>query len=201
LYLVPVHRRWKGDRARLSRWFRSWAVLLLVLLVAPLATLLPPVQRLFFPLRFQDEILQAARATGVEPSLLAAVALNESGFRPEALSDQGAVGLMQLLPSTAEWAAAQAGHPWQGASSLRHPQTNLKTGAWYLGWLLKRFEGDRVLALAAYNVGQHTVDRWRGAGDRSLAIRELPYPETRCFVRRVMLARDRYRSLYPALAR
>lgn len=200
LSLVPVHRRWRGDRPRLSRWLRSWAVVLLVLLVAPLAALLPPAQRLFFPLHFQDEILLAAQATGVDPSLVAAVALSESGFRPEAVSDQGAVGLMQLLPSTARWAAGEAGLPWQGASSLRRPDTNLTAGAWYLGWLLNRFQGDPVLALAAYNVGQHTVDDWRNSKGGTLALGDLPYPETRFFVRRVLLARSRYRSLYPSLA-
>ncbi len=200
LFLVPVHRRWRGDHPRLSRWFRGWALVLLVLLAAPLVTLLPPVQRLFFPLRYQDEILQAARAAGVEPALVAAVTLNESGFRPEAVSDQGAVGLMQLLPSTARWAAGEAGYSWQGASSLRRPDTNLTAGAWYLGWLLKRFQGDPVLALAAYNVGQHTVDDWRNSKGGTLALGDLPYPETRFFVRRVLLARDRYRSLYPSLA-
>lgn len=198
LHLVPVHRRWKGDRVRLARWLRSWAVVLLLLVLAPLLILLPPVQRLFFPLHFQEELLQAAHTTGVDPSLLAAVALAESGFRPEAVSDQGAVGLMQLLPSTGEWVAREAGLPWRGPSSLREPQVSLRSGGWYLAWLLRRFEGDPVLALAAYNVGQHTVDDWqiqRGA----LGVGELPYPETRCFVQKVLLARDRYRSLYPEL--
>jgi len=170
----------------------------MVLLLAPLLVLLPPVQRVFFPLHFQEELMDAARRTGVDPSLLAAVALAESGFRPEAISEQGAVGLMQLLPSTGEWVAQEAGLPWRGPSSLRRPDISLQAGGWYLAWLLERFKGDPVLALAAYNVGQHTVDDWR-VQRGALELPELPYPETRFFVRRVLLARERYNSLYPEL--
>lgn len=198
LHLVPVHRRWKGDRARLVRWLRSWALVLVVLLLAPLVALLPPVQRLFFPLHFHEQLMDAARHTGVDPSLLAAVALAESGFRPEAVSEQGALGLMQLLPSTGEWVAHEAGLPWRGPASLRQPEVSLRSGGWYLAWLLRRFDGDQVLALAAYNVGQHTVDDWR-VQRGALGLPELPYPETRFFVRRVLLARERYESLYPQL--
>ena len=198
-FRLPLPRRWRGDRRRLSRWLAFWSFLALFLLAAPLVTLLPPVQRLFFPLQYQQELLQAARAAGVDPALVAAVALNESGFRREAVSDAGAVGLMQLLPSTAEWAAGEAGLPWAGPRSLRNPSTNLRLGSWYLDWLLRRFEGDPVLALAAYNVGQHTVDGWRGGDGRLLDVADLPYPETRLFVARVLRARERYHSLYPAL--
>lgn len=185
---------------KLRRWNRAWMLLLVLLFAAPLAALLPPVQRAFFPLRFEADLLGAARSAGVDPALLAAVALRESGFRPDAVSDQGAVGLMQLLPSTAEWAAGEAGVAWEGTDSLRRPGVSLRLGAWYLAWLLERFEGDPVLALAAYNGGQHTVDRWRGHRARRLAVEELPYPETRYFVQRVLQARERYARLYPALA-
>lgn len=170
-------------------------------MLSPALAWWPPAQRLFYPLPYPAEVLEAAGSTGLDPCLLAAVAFRESRFRPEAVSDQGAVGLMQLLPSTAQWAAEQAGLPWEGGASLRRPEVSLRLGAWYLAWLLDRFDGDPVLALAAYNGGQHTVDRWRGPHGRPLAVEDLPYPETRHFVGRVLRAREAYRRLYPDLGR
>lgn len=184
---------------RLLRWRRAWVLVLALLVLAPLLALLPPVQRLLFPLRYESELREAALRAGVDPYLVAAVAYHESGFRPDALSDEGAVGLMQLLPSTAAWASEESGTPGFVDTSLRRPDVNLRLGAWYLAWLLQRFDGDAVLAVAAYNGGQHTVDEWRGRSERSLTAEELPYPETRCFVQKVLDTRERYRRLYPDL--
>lgn len=184
---------------RLLRWRRAWVLVLTLLIAVPLLALLPPVQRLLFPLRYEAELLQAARAAAVDPWLVAAVVYHESGFRPEAVSDEGAVGLMQLLPSTADWAAEESGLDSFEGASLRRPDVNLRLGAWYLAWLLERFEGNPVLALAAYNGGQHTVDEWRKGSGPSLTVEELPFPETRHFVQKVLDTRERYRRLYPDL--
>lgn len=185
---------------RLVRWRRAWVLVLALLVMVPLVALLPPVQRLLFPLRFEAELRDAARQAGVDPYLVAAVVYNESGFRPDAVSEEGAVGLMQLLPSTAAWAAEQSGDQAFRGPALRRPDMNLRLGAWYLAWLLERFDGNPVLALAAYNGGQHTVDRWRGDAGRTLKVEELPYPETRHFVKKVLDTRERYRRLYPGLS-
>lgn len=116
-----------------------------------------------------------APVAGLEPRLLLAVISAESGFRAKAVSPKGAQGLMQLMPATARRL---------GVSDPFDPEQNVRAGARYLVELLRMFDDDLRLALAAYNAGENAVLR---AG-RAIP----PYPETRQYVTRVM---DRYRAL------
>ncbi|MEZ5707741.1 MAG: transglycosylase SLT domain-containing protein [Burkholderiaceae bacterium] len=123
-------------------------------------------------------IREAAIASGVDYELLKAVISTESNFNARAVSPVGAVGLMQLMPETAQ----RFGVKPQGARSveqrLTDPRTNLHAGARYLSWLLNRFDGEVMLALAAYNAGEGAVDR---------AGRQVPnFRETQNYVRKVM---------------
>jgi soluble lytic murein transglycosylase-like protein len=102
---------------------------------------------------FDPYIEMVSRANGVDPTLVKAVALVESGFNPTARSAKGAMGLMQLMPKT----AAQ-----YGVSNIRDPYQNLNAGAKHLRQLLDMYEGDVVLALAAYNAGSGAVQRYGG---------------------------------------
>ncbi|WP_367383039.1 lytic transglycosylase domain-containing protein [Stenotrophomonas cyclobalanopsidis] len=111
----------------------------------------------------------AADTHGVEPSLLHAVIQVESGYNPKARSRAGAIGLMQVIPST--------GRRF-GATDLYDPAQNLQAGARYLAWLQRRFSGDLSLVLAAYNAGEGAVDRHGG--------RVPPYAETRAYVQKVI---------------
>lgn len=114
---------------------------------------------------------------GVEPALLMAVADAESGFRAHAISPVGAVGLTQLMPSTARW--IDVPDPF-------NPRDNLDGSARYLKSLLASFRGDLDLSIAAYNAGPGTVRRYGGIP---------PWPETRAYVRRVNARLTHYRSL------
>jgi hypothetical protein len=116
---------------------------------------------------FGREITRAAAKHDVDPLLVASVVEVESHFRPRAGSHKGAVGLMQLLPST-------AGMP---AVMLFEPRTNLDAGSAYLREMLDRFEGDLELALAAYNAGPTNVRRFGGVP---------PFNETRNYVQKVL---------------
>jgi hypothetical protein len=116
---------------------------------------------------YDPYIEQVARRTGLSPSLIKAVALVESGFDPEAVSPKGAMGLMQLMPGTAEQ---------YGVRNAFDPGENLLAGAKHLRYLLDEFEGDLTLALAAYNAGSGAVRRHGGVP---------AYRETRDYVRRV----------------
>jgi soluble lytic murein transglycosylase-like protein len=120
-------------------------------------------------LPYGREILLAAERQGLDALLLAAVVETESGFDPQARSQYGAVGLMQLLPTTAASL---------GVTDLEDPAANLDGGARYLSELLRRFDGDLGLALAAYNCGPTTVRHHRGVP---------PFRETAAFVRKVLL--------------
>lgn len=104
---------------------------------------------------------------GLDPALVQAIIEAESGQDPSAVSSQGALGLMQVLPETAAWL---------GFPEVADPATNLEAGCVYLGALLESFGGDVELALAAYNAGPGAVRRWG---------RVPPYRETQTFVARV----------------
>jgi len=117
---------------------------------------------------------EAAADTGLSYELLKAVVATESGFNPQALSPKGAIGLMQLIPDTAERFGVKARANATVAEQLTDPRTNIRAGARYLAWLVRRFDGRTDLALAAYNAGEGAVDR---AGRRIP-----PFPETRRYV-------------------
>jgi len=122
-------------------------------------------------------IREAATAYGLEYELLKAVIATESGFNTRAVSPKGAVGLMQLMPDTAKRFGVKADHNETLQERLTDPRTNILAGASYLAWLLKYFDGETELALAAYNAGEGAVMR---------AGRQIPnYRETRDYVRKV----------------
>lgn len=117
---------------------------------------------------FGARILVAAERRGIDPLLVAAVVQTESSFNEQAVSSKGAVGLMQVMPSTARDF---------GITDVHDPGQNLDAGACYLAHLLRRFEGDLVLALAGYNAGPGSVRRFHGLP---------PFRETRNFTESVL---------------
>lgn len=153
-------------------------------------------QRVYHPLRYESNIASAASANDVDPYLVAAVINAESGFDTSQVSDAGAVGLMQLLPSTAvEVAAESALYREVDPETLRDPELNIILGTRHLSDLLTRYE-DTETALAAYNAGEGNVDRWMSEqGGTTLTV--AGFSETRAYVERVLSERDRYLELYP----
>ena len=114
--------------------------------------------------RLVDRINRAAERNGLEPSLVLAVIRTESTFQPDAVSPKGAIGLMQLLPSTAEEVAAELGLDWDGAHQLLEPDLNIELGTYYLRKLADYYHGDMDLALEAYNRGPTRLARLRADG-------------------------------------
>ena len=142
-------------------------------------------ERLRYPLRYETIVRGHARNYRLDPALLAAVIYEESRFRARARSESGAIGLMQLLPATAEGIAARTGGSRFRVDDLYDPEINVRYGAWYLRHLLDKY-GDVGTALAAYNAGQRTVDEWRRQGSG------IRFAETRAYVRKVLATRDVY---------
>jgi soluble lytic murein transglycosylase len=145
--------------------------------------------RLWYPLRWSTNVRVYASQDHLDPALLAAVIESESKFNPDARSDAGAVGLMQLTPSTAKGIAQYTGGSRFRLSDLTNPDINIRYGAWYLGHLLSKYGNER-LALAAYNAGQENVDRWQ---------REhvgIQFGETRDYVDKVERLKKIYRRAY-----
>ena len=144
-----------------------------------------------YPLRYEQIVTGHAANYRLEPQLVAAVIYQESKFEADAVSASGAVGLMQLLPETAQGIADRTGGSGWHERDLLDPELNVRYGSWYLRHLLDRY-GSEELALAAYNAGQTNVDRWRSRG---LGIQ---FPETRHYVSRVQELKEIYARAYPA---
>ena len=145
--------------------------------------------RIRYPLKYETIVRGHARNYGLDPALLAAVIYQESRFRSNARSPSGAIGLMQLLPATAQGIAIRTGGSRFHVDDLYDPELNVRYGSWYLRHLLRKY-GDERNALAAYNAGQTHVDRWLREG------RGIAFAETRHYVARVRELKDRYRRAY-----
>jgi soluble lytic murein transglycosylase len=138
-----------------------------------------------------------ARRQRLDPSLPVAVVLQESGFHPRAVSPTGALGLMQLMPATArDLYKEETRRHVPTAAEILDPENNVRLGIRYLGRMIRAFDGRPEYALAAYNAGPGAVTRWRQArGDlpAEIFVEEIPYDETRDYVRKVLAGLQVYR--------
>lgn len=150
-----------------------------------------------YPLRYEDEITASAATHGVDPYLVAAVIRSESSWDPEASSHQGARGLMQLMPETAQDMVAKGLVDGKRYSyeNLEDPTVNIEYGCAYLSYLLTYFNGATDRAIAAYNAGMGNVDGW--AKQDKLLHNAITFPETQAYLVRVNMAKARYQELYP----
>ena len=158
----------------------------------------------FYPYRYRAEISQRATEYRFDPLLIAAVVRTESKFNPQATSGRGARGLMQVMPETGRWAAGQLGVQSFSEDQLYEPLTNVWLGTWYLDSLRREFSGDIVLALAAYNGGRQNVREWLSTAQwngEHQNIDQIPFRETREFIRRVMTDYNRYVWFYSGRGR
>ncbi|SHE50413.1 soluble lytic murein transglycosylase [Microbulbifer donghaiensis] len=147
-----------------------------------------------FPLAFADIVADVSKRMGdktaLDPYLIYAVARQESHFSHDARSHAGALGLMQLLPSTARATARRAGVHYRRSWDLLSPSTNIALGSFYLNTLLSRFDNNRFLAAAAYNAGPTRVASWLKESKNQLPfdvwIETIPFSETRHYVQNVL---------------
>lgn len=151
------------------------------------------------PLAYQDVIREQAAAKHLDPALVAAVIYAETKFDART-SPAGAEGLMQIEPQTALFLAHRSGAKTFTVADLATPQVNIAYGSYYLRFLLDQYGQNKIEALAAYNGGEANVDHWaasaKAAGHR-FALRDIPFPETRAYVQKVLAAQRDYRRTYP----
>jgi soluble lytic murein transglycosylase len=151
------------------------------------------------PLSDATVIREQASEKHLDPALIAGVIYAETKFDPRP-SSAGALGLMQILPSTAQYIAHLSGGTAFTTGDLATPKINVAYGSWYLRYLLDHYEGNEMLAVAAYNGGLANVDAWvakaREVG-KTLSVSEIPFPETQAYVQKVMRAQAEYRAVYP----
>ena len=192
-----------GARQRVTVKRLGAGLAVLVLLVVGVELLSPliggTIQSLTLPLNDASVIRTQAAQKHLDPALIAAVIYAETKFEPRE-SAAGALGLMQLLPETASFIAHSTGGVEFTTGDLATPSVNVAYGSWYLRYLLEHYGGEELPAIAAYNAGLGHVDEWvakaREEG-RALQASEIPYPETKAYVERVLWAQQAYRTTYP----
>jgi soluble lytic murein transglycosylase len=144
-----------------------------------------------YPLPYASTLPRYAEAASISPTWAYAIARSESLFMRDVRSGAGAVGLMQLMPATGRDVAREIQLPYSGLKTLTNPDSNIRLGTTYLGQMAERYSGNQVLATAAYNAGPHRVDAWlpeKGTIDARIWIENIPFNETRGYVRRVLAA-------------
>jgi soluble lytic murein transglycosylase len=177
-------------------------LLALVVLGVVAVLLAPTVKRvlndLTLPLSYESVIREEASAQHLSPALVAAVIYAETKFDSRT-SPTGALGLMQIEPTTAEFLAQRSGATAFSLADLGHPATNIAYGCYYLRYLLNRYGHSETLALAAYNGGETNVDGWlaqaHAAGVR-FSVASIPFAQTRAYVRKVEHAQHEYAQKY-----
>jgi len=205
---IDVRRGRSSRRGRASRRARTlsrrtFAALAVLGIVTLLGVLIASevdhaVSKLGLPLTNAEVIRKQAAEKHLDPALIAAVIYAESKFAPQQ-SSAGAEGLMQILPETAYFIAHLSGGSRFTESDLATPSINVAYGSYYLRYLLDHYDGNEMLAVAAYNAGLANVDRWlaRARADGGhLTVAAIPFPETRAYVERVLSAQQDYRSAY-----
>lgn len=190
------------SRTRFWTWYRAIPIsaMVLVLLGCLVFTALPTTltRQVFYPVHHVAAIEESASRHGIDPYLVCAVIKCESNWDDGATSDAGAVGLMQLLPSTAQEMATlglvdEAAYAPQ---NLSDPATNIEYGCAYLAYLQSNTVSTDE-CIAAYNAGLTKVVQWRAAGTPALSD-AIDYPETRFYLARVTNTVYEYQLLYPS---
>ncbi len=161
--------------------------------------------QILYPYNYKEEIRQAIEETGIlkngiDAHLTAALIRNESKFSPVVTSGVGAIGLMQLMPGTAEQIAKERGLPVPGKADLVNPQTNIRYGTYYLAKMVQRFGGDWFPAICSYNAGPEQVEKWWNAKPADQPVDEfienIPFQATRNYIKRVLGDYKNYQWIY-----
>lgn len=190
----------RSSRAQRRGRMRLVAILCLgVALIAGVALTAKVRPEHSLPLADESIIRHQAQEKHLSPALIAAVIYAETKFVPRE-SSAGAQGLMQILPSTAEYLAKVTDGTTFTTSDLADAEVNIAYGSYYLRYLLNHYDGNEMLAVAAYNAGLTNVDEWLAharADGTQLRAEAIPFPETREYVHRVLEAQAAYRETYP----
>ena len=197
-------RRRRSKRARRrARLYKTVGIAVLVLALVGLGTAvlmdrLAERTGMVYPMEYTELIRSRAAAEGLEPAYVAAVILAESSYDPQAVSSVNAQGLMQIMPETGQWIAGKFDETYV-EGCLFDPETNIRYGCWYLGYLLRRYDGDKRCSTAAYHSGQGTVDGWLKDPEYSTDGRTLNIiggPRANTYVGRVLEYYEKYTQLY-----
>ncbi len=152
-----------------------------------------------YPVTYSEYVQKYSELYNLDEHLVFSMIKAESGFNPNAVSPRDAKGLMQIIDSTGEWAAEKMNIKDFKTAQLMEPETNIRIGCWYIARLLKQYNQDTELALAAYNAGSGNVSKW--LKDESISkdgttLDRIPFEETRNYVNKINKYISMYKKLY-----
>ncbi|MCD1258954.1 lytic transglycosylase domain-containing protein [Paenibacillus athensensis] len=182
-------------------FFRKKRIFALLLLVFVLILFMNStfIGRKLYPIYYKQEIRQNATKYQIDPFLIAAIIRVETNYQYHLESKKGAIGIMQLMPDTAQWIVETANLGTYTHDDLHRVEVNIGLGAWYLNWLFNHYDGNMLYAIAAYNAGQGNVNKWKQSDtwDGTIEqVAQIPFGETRHYVQRVLYYYEKYRELY-----
>lgn len=175
------------------------SLLFLVLVVAVSIFAAQYILMHLYPQKYSEYVEVYAEEYGIETSLVYSIIKAESGFDPDAVSPREAKGLMQIMDSTGEWAAEKISINDFETSMLMEPETNIRIGCWYIARLLKQYDMNADLALAAYNAGSGNVSKWLNDSDISSngkTLDRIPFEETKNYIDKIKKYNKMYKKLY-----
>ena len=190
-------RRQQNDKTKRRR--RLWPALAALLLIAAvLPGQLRRIQERLYPLRYTETVERCAAENGVDPLLLYAFIRTESGFQPDALSDAGARGLMQITRVTYEWLHRRLEpENAEDFDVMYQPEQNIRYGSSYVAACLERYDGDVATVAAAYHSGWGTVDSLlMKQTDGTRTLHTFPYRNMSNYVYKICRCYDKYQALY-----
>ncbi|WP_027093968.1 lytic transglycosylase domain-containing protein [Cohnella thermotolerans] len=184
---------------------RTRAVLLLLVVVIGILFIRSEwLGRTIYPIYYKEEIKRTAELYKIDPLLIASIIRVESNYKPEAVSPKGAIGIMQVMPDTAQWILKREKN--FGTLTMddigREPEAGIRVGTWYIQELLRQFDGNLVVSLAAYNAGPGNVREWLKSkkwDGKEETVRDIPFGETRQYVQKVLYYYNKYKQVHKNL--
>lgn len=203
---ITTARRNRGRRRRPQFYLGGIVALSMFVIVVIIITVIVIVVyinstknlgRVLHPTDYDEYVYQYSETYEVDPNLVFAVIKAESNFNPDAESQVGALGLMQIMPETFEWLQTyKNGEATMDYTYLYDPEVNIEYGCIFLQFLLDKYSSEET-AIAAYNAGFGAVDGWLADENYSYdgeTLYDIPYPETETYVQKVMLAKNYYEN-------
>ncbi len=151
-----------------------------------------------YPVKYVEIIDKYSKKYNISPELICAIINTESGFNKNEVSPKGAKGLMQIMESTANWAATTESIENYDYNNIFSPELNIQIGCWYISWLNKKFDNDKTLVLAAYNAGNGNITKWLQNPEYSKdgkTLSVIPFKETENYIKKVSSAERFYKHL------
>lgn len=185
---------------------KSTKILIILIILALILTLLFGVFKVhkiilkkIYPIKYSEYVYRYSREYGVDPILVFAIIKAESNFDPDVVSSSKAIGLMQLMDTTAEEISRNVQINFQKDITLYNPELNIKLGTKYFSNLMKVYNNNYLLALTAYNAGIGNVNKWIEQGvikEDGSDIENIPFKETNNYVRKILRDYRIYQNLY-----